>query len=388
MTRIARGTRIRALASAALASLFGLAVVAAGGVAAHAATGAPTAGSGCPSHVNGGPRVNHFGGLVHPQAHNPACRVRTAGDAGVGTPPLLFHGGAVMGTASTGPVVVTPIYWTPSGHPIDATYRHVIDSYLADVAGASGQRTNVYSTLAEYYGNNGSIRYRLRLGTPISDTHPLPTDGCKVNGRDQKNIYSDRTGYDSCLSDSQVIAETDQVRAAHGLPRDNGHLYVMFLPKHVESCFYGGSTTTSNNYCTINHQPSAAYCAYHAQAPSSTIYANMAYPIYNSPVGYTCGSDATFATVQSPNGDPDADVEISPTSHEIMEAITDPDTVTGWYDSSDYENGDECAYIYGATQGAAGQLYNQVIRSGHYLTQEEFSNRDFFATGGGCLQSE
>ena len=39
-------------------------------------------------------------------------------------------------------------------------------------------------------------------------------------------------------------------------------------------------------------------------------------------------------------------------------------------------------------QGAAGQLYNQVIRTRHYLTQEEFSNRDFFATGGGCLQSE
>ena len=42
----------------------------------------------------------------------------------------------------------------------------------------------------------------------------------------------------------------------------------MFLPKHVESCFYPGSTTTASNSCTINHQPSAAYCAYHSQAPS------------------------------------------------------------------------------------------------------------------------
>ena len=80
-------------------------------------------------------------------------------------------------------------------------------------------------------------------------------------------------------------------------------------------------------------------------------------------------------------------MEISPTSHEVMEAITDPDTVTGWYDRTGYENGDECAYVYGATQGAA-TAYNQVIRPGHYLTQEEFSNRDFFGTGGGCLQSE
>jgi hypothetical protein len=92
--------------------------------------------------------------------------------------------------------------------------------------------------------------------------------------------------------------------------------------------------------------------------------------------------------VQTPNGNADADTEVSPTSHEIMEAITDPDTSTGWYDSSGYENGDECAYVFGPTQGTAGQLYNQVINGGHYLTQEEFSNRDFFATGGGCLQGE
>ena len=114
----------------------------------------------------------------------------------------------------------------------------------------------------------------------------------------------------------------------------------------------------------------------------------MPYPVYNSAAGYTCGSEFSFGAVQSPNGNPDADAEISPTSHEVMEAITDPDTVTGWYDSSGFENGDECAYVYGATQGAAGQLYNQVIRTRHYLTQEEFSNRDFVNTGGGCLQSE
>ena len=66
--------------------------------------------------------------------------------------------------------------------------------------------------------------------------------------------------------------------------------------------------------------------------------------------GFTCGSDARFPVIESPNGNPDADTEISPTSHELNEAITDPDTETGWYDSSGFENGDECAYIFGATQ--------------------------------------
>src|SRR6476646_7936271 len=99
-------------------------------------------------------------------------------------------------------------------------------------------------------------------------------------------------------------------------------------------------------------------------------------------------SDAVFPVVQAPNGNRDADTEVSPTSHEIMEAITDPDTETGWYDSSGFENGDECAYVFGQTSGTPGQRYNQVINGHHYLTQEECSNHDFFRTGLGCLQSE
>ncbi|HEV7148826.1 MAG TPA: hypothetical protein VGN48_17685, partial [Pedococcus sp.] len=156
------------------------------------------------------------------------------------------------------------------------------------------------------------------------------------------------------------------------------------------SCFFAGSTLTAANACTINHQPSAAYCAYHSQDTNlGTVYANMPFPIYLSPVGYTCGSNAHgHKIIESPNGNPDADTEISPTSHEIMEATTDPDTVTGWYDSNGYENGDECAYVYGTMSGTAGSRYNQVINGHFYLTQEEFSNRDFALTGKGCLPYE
>jgi hypothetical protein len=53
-----------------------------------------------------------------------------------------------------------------------------------------------------------------------------------------------------------------------------------------------------------------------------------------------------------------------------------------------YENGDECAYVYGTTSGTAGALYNQQINGNNYITQEEFSNTDFFSTGNGCVPSE
>ena len=257
------------------------------------------------------------------------------------------------------------------------------------MAKASGRNSNVYSLLPEYFGTDGKIRYKIKLGTPINDSNPLPVSGCTVASTDTSGIYADGTGYSACIDDTQVITETNNEVAAHGLPVNFAHIYVTYLPKHVESCFYPGATNTSANVCTINYQPSAAYCAYHSQAPNGTVYANMPYPIYLSATKFTCGTDVNFpGVVETPNGNADADTEISPTSHEINEAITDPDTVTGWYDSIGFENGDECAYIFGKTSGAPGKFYNQVINHHRYLTQEEFSNKSFFKSGGGCLQKK
>ena len=331
----------------------------AAGVAAVGLLTATGSAAGGTSHdggkVKGGPcasrhhtKVGRFSGIVHAQAiAGPSC----ASDPANGSPPLLWQGGPVM----PGPVTVTPIYWEPSGYANPTAYKSIINGYLSDVATASGTTSNVYSTATEYPGSNGSISYNVVAGTPILDSSKFPHGGCSVGRLDKKGIYSDGSGYSACLDDDQMIAEIQKVATARGLPQnDYAHIYVMFLPKHVESCFYSGSTTTAGNACTINHYPSAAYCAYHSMfgpnyPTTGTVYANMPFPIYKSPVGYTCGSDAGgHGTIESPNGNPDADTELSPTSHEIMEAITDPNVTDGWFDIAGYENGDECAYVYGA----------------------------------------
>jgi len=310
-----------------------------------------------------------------------------ASDPALGTPPLIFHGGSVMMTPSTSPLTVTPIFWNPTSFPMASAYKSLITSYLNDVAAASGQNTNVFSVLNEYSGTNGQISYSVKVGTSINDTDALPKSGCTVARTDKRRIYADGSGYSACLDDAQLQAEINSITAASGLPHNLSNIYVLYLPQHVESCFNPGSTATAANECTINFQPSAAFCAYHSEAASSAVYANMPYPIYQSATGFTCGSDGSFGVVESPNGNPDADVVISPTSHEISEAITDPDTMTGWFDSSGFEIGDECNFVYGATQGTAGQLFNQVINGQHFLTQEEFSNKDFALTAGGCVQA-
>jgi hypothetical protein len=380
----------RGLNSAVAVGAAGLLTAAAltAGASAQASMRHSTPASNACAQVSGSTRVGHFLGVLRPKTTQTSCQVHNTGDPANGTPPLLNHGGPVMGTPSTGPVVVTPIYWQPTGHPITTAYKNIINTFLKNVAVDSGKHTNVFSTLNEYSGSNGTISYKVKFHAPIIDGTALPASGCKVAATDTTNIYADNSGYNACLDDNQIIAETQALVTSHGLPRNLGHIYVMFLPKHVESCFFPGATNTSANQCTINNQPSAAFCAYHSNVSANgLIYANMPYPIYSSATGSTCGSDARFPVIEVPNGNKDADTEVSPTSHEIMEAITDPNGNT-WYDSSGYENGDECAYVYGATAGTAGHLYNQVINAKHYLTQEEFSNLDFATTGGGCLPSE
>ena len=303
-----------------------------------------------------------------------------------GQPPLLFHGGKVMSTSSDhSKVVLTPIFWAPSGYSFTSTYKSVITTYLSDLAADSGKLSNVFGTTYEYAGSNGSINYGMQLGSTIDDTQAFPTAGCTTN---TGGVYGDGSGYTTCLDDDQAIAEVNRLITANNLPRDLGHMYLLFLPKHAESCFYAGNP--SNQACTINPSPSAAYCAYHSSFdPNGTsIYAMMPFPVYNSPVGYSCTDetiDGVNHTIQAPNGDPDADVEVSPLSHEMAEAITDPNG-DAWWDAVGYENGDDCAYIYGTLSGSNGGYYNQVVNGRHYLTQEEFSNLDFAQTGDGCLQ--
>jgi hypothetical protein len=322
-----------------------------------------------------------------------------------GTPPVLFHGaqgaadctyqpcddGNLMATRATGPLVIVPIFWNPTAYPMSSAYKNIIVSYIHDVAAASTSLTNVFSVLTEYYGHDGSVLYRFDAGPTINDTDPLPASGCTLQADDTSKIYADGSGYSACLDDAQLQAEVNTVSATYGLPHNLSYIYELFLPKHVESCFLPGQTTSTSNgqACTINYEATAAYCAYHSTALSNAVYTNLDYPIYGSPTGFTCGSDARFPVVESPNGNPDADTEVSPLSHETSESITDPDTETGWYDSSGYEISDECAYIYGATQGSPGALYNQTINGQHFLTQQEFSNNVFERSNGtaGCVDS-
>jgi len=79
-------------------------------------------------------------------------------------------------------------------------------------------------------------------------------------------------------------------------------------------------------------------------------------------------------TGQYPNGDVARDSATNVTSHENIEAITDP-LGNAWYDASGNEIGDKCNFNFGAPLGGSpGAQCNEQIVSGRYHLQQEWSN--------------
>lgn len=287
-------------------------------------------------------------------------------------PPLKYFGGPLLNTHGAQGVTVTPIYWAPPGgaHQFPANYEALINGYISNVAAASGVNTNVYSIDSEYYevfsGQPSYASYRITAGSPVVDTRRLPKNGCKPS-----------SGYRRCITDHQLGAELHAVLTARHLPGGLTHFYPVFFPPGVESDDGTGDRSLSS------------YCAYHSIVGSRArpvVYGNEPY----LPEG--CGSG------QAPNGSLAGDAAIDVLSHELNEAITDPDYFarTAWHDTTGNEVADICTTDYGTPLGSTDPNspqtteYNQAINGGHYYTQTEFSNYAYhrFGVGMGCWPSE
>jgi len=324
--------------------------------------------------------------------------VRTTAPAGFAnpncggcSPPLLFTRGApVMGGVSGTPghVTITPVYWAPPGYTYTATYKGIVNGYIKNVALASQTSTNVFSVSTQYYQQASSlgatkehIEYVVQAGTEVDDPTVFPPQG-GVTGCTAAATYT------ACVTDGQLQTELRAVLTTLTRPIDDAHLYMVLFPASVETCLSPGSAS-KGTICSSN-----AYCGYHsATTIGNLVYSNEPFPVLN-------GCSDPFNGAQAPNGDAEADDEVSILSHEANEAITD--WAGAWFDRQGFEIGDECAYVYGTPLGSTGganTLYNQVVGTGKYYTQDEFSNEDFALGRGdlthaggskvvGCLQQD
>ncbi len=277
--------------------------------------------------------------------------------------PVVYHGGPVMHT-----VHVHTLFWAPPGFHFDGpvsagglSYRQLIERFFADVAHDYGSTANVFSLGRQYPdaggGRNSAITYDPATDS-LSDAAPYPGPG---------NRCASPGGVAVCITDLQLQRELDRVVQArdpggHGL-RD---LWYVLLPPNVDLCVAPGQCATS------------AFAGYHAllnQGHGETVYVAVPDPLV----------ELTPPPGSDPQGNPEAESAIDTATHELAEAMTDPEG-SGWMDPNGFEVGDKCEF--GPQEGtplgyaADGSPYNEVINGDQYLLQGMWSNVDQ-----GCSQA-
>ena len=299
---------------------------------------------------------------------------------------LYYNGGPIMTQNNA-----YTIFWKPSGYSLPSGYAANINQFFKDLQATQGSNTNTYDNATQYYMQSSSgaktyVQNKVTLAGTTIDTNPLPAldpVNCPdlpvaaaggVNGNQSTTAW--------CVTDSQVQQEISAVVKAHNWPVNNNTEFFMYTAPNIGTCFpaqvgasqSGVGTTVTAPLCSFSY-----FCAYHSAYYDSTINANAQIIYANMPFdAQTAGNPVTCDIGDYPNGNP-SDPEISTTSHEQNESITDP-FGTGWWDSNPndsaagYENGDMCAYDFGTTTGPANAEWNQTINGHHYITQLEWDN--------------
>lgn len=146
-----------------------------------------------------------------------------------------------------------------------------------------------------------------------------------------KHKMAARASAGSVLQDSDVQALLANAIAAGSVPASDANtLYVMFFPTGV--VIEMGSDASCQTFC-----------GYHSDFSSSGL--DLKYAVL--PFPDCAGCTAGLAPV---------DALTAITTHEIAEAITDPDPGSGWYDQTNGEVGDICAWQFRTDAGYNVQL--------------------------------
>ncbi len=258
---------------------------------------------------------------------NPPGLENGAGHHGGGSPDMTYHGGKILTTA-----VTEAIFWGTSWANYTGDKITGMDLWYEGFNGSHYAMTS-----DEYSGNNGFVTpYTTHLGH-IVDASPSTGGG----------------------SASTILTEVCKVITS---PNPNGNGY------------YAVYTDTPRGH--------AQYCAWHSAG--------------------TCGGKPVqFAFFFDLDGDPGCDPQstvsgesqglaalANVSGHELSEARTDPAN-GGWYDSSGEENGDKCAWTFGAP-------FVTFANQTQWKIQGEWSNAAYNAGSGypnssgqkGCLSGQ
>jgi hypothetical protein len=305
--------------------------------------------------------------------------------------PLLYNGGPVMHSVTT-----HVVYWDPENE-FTPTTKGIVAKFFTDVAHDSGQASNVFPVAGQYTDGTGHAAYSSTFAGALTDKAPYPSSGnCVVPVGFE---VDSGPPYETCLFDSQVKSGLSAFISAEKLATGSAQQYFVLFPHKVVTCF--NETVKEEEefgqICSNNF-----FCAYHGAInggkPSEIIYSDIPFSLLDSGNAKGCQDDGNGA-IQLPNGDVGtsdtetrfADVALKYTSHEYVEASTDP-LGSGYFDANGNEIGDKCNGVspnpekngigYDANSflptlggsAGAGTLFDQSIKADSYYLQSEWDN--------------
>ncbi len=242
---------------------------------------------------------------------------------------LCWHGGAVLHGNET-----FALTWDPTRSYWSGT-RAYVEQFLRDVADASGSFTSPYAATTQYRDGAGrAANASLYGGACIDHGDPggytcgwgdvtgsgvganYPASGCPISG-----------GAAVCLADTQVrdeLAGTLQrtaVLTSGRVKAGFAPLFVVLLPKNVESCADAGG-----KLCSVNAASPAQFCSYHGEMTVSGI--EVAYVVQPWTAGTSC-DEPGLSVVPDPAINAGMRI-VNPLSQAHTAAIVNP-FLNGWF---------------------------------------------------------
>lgn len=251
---------------------------------------------------------------------------KPVGGGGGTTNGINYHGGPVM-TAGTNKIYYI---WYGNWSGNSAT------TILADLAKSIGGSPYFNINTTYYDAFNTHVSNSVSFASTTTDS------------------YSQGTA----LSDAAIQSVVSSAITSGRLPKDSNAVYFVLTSADVNA---------TSGFCT-------QYCGWHTHGTIGGT--DIKYSFVGNPD--RCPSSCAAQTV-SPNGNAGADGMASIISHELEEAVTDPD-LNAWYDRRGAENADKCAWTFGTQYASGGGSANMKLGARDYLIQRNWVN----ASGGYC----
>ena len=229
--------------------------------------------------------------------------------------------------------------------------------------------TNVYYIWYGNWNGNSAPNILTELAQNMGGSRYFNINTTYYNGSNQhvtnavtyKGATSDNYSQGTALSDTAIQNVVSSAISSGRLPKDTNAVYFVLTSSDVNA---------TSGFCS-------QYCGWHTH--NSILGSDIKYSFVGNPD--RCPSSCEEQT-SSPNGNAGADGMASIISHELEEAVTDPD-LNAWYDRRGQENADKCAWTFGTTYTSGGGLANVHLGTRDYLIQQNWVN----ASGGHCSMS-